>query len=65
MKKKEETNKEKLIEEILSEDDMKFIFSFLSGMMVEKIFKIFEVEEKEGEKHGKGKSKVKRKQDNK
>ena len=44
---------------------MKFIFSFLSGMMVEKIFKIFEVEEKEGEKHGKGKSKVKRKQGNK
>ena len=63
MEKKEKLNKEKSIEEILSEDDMKFVYSFLSGMLIERIFKIFE--EDEGGKHGKGKSKVKRKQGNK
>ena len=65
MEKKEKSSKEKSIEEILSKDDMIFAISFLSGMMVEKKLKILEGEEKEGEKHGKGKSKVKRKQGNK
>lgn len=66
MEKKEKLNKEKSIEEILSEDDMKFVYSFLSGMLIERIFKIFEEgDKKEGGKHGKGKSKVKGKQDSK
>ena len=65
MEKKEKSSKEKSIEEILSKDDMIFAISFLSGMMVEKKLKILEGEEKEGETHGKGKSKVKRKQGNK
>ena len=54
-------NKKKLYEEKLD-----FTYAFLLGMSIQKAFDLLDIgKEKEGETHGKGKSKVKRKQGNK
>lgn len=65
MEKKEKLNKQKSDEVKITDEQFDFIYYFLSGMLMERVFKIFEVEGKEGETHGKGKSKVKRKKDSK
>ena len=54
-------NKKKLYEE-----KSDFTYAFLLGMAIQKAFDLLDIgKEKEGETHGKGKSKVKRKQGNK